>query len=155
VKVNDTWYDVEVGDLTGPTVRVQVNGQTYEVEVDRAGAPGTARPAVIPPPVAQPSAPPVMAAPAPAPVPATAAPPAPRPAAGALVLKAPMPGTIISVLAKVGDPVARGQDLCVLEAMKMQNSLKASQPGVVKAIHIAPGQKVGAGAVLIEFNPPA
>jgi len=157
VKVHDTWYDVEVGDLSGPTVRVLVNGETFDVEVDRSGVVGAARP-VVPASAPQPAAPLAAARPAataPATPPPAAPAAAPRPAAGALVLKAPMPGTILSVIVKVGDSVARGQDLCVLEAMKMQNSLKASQPGVVKAIHIQPGQKVGAQALLIEFTPAA
>lgn len=67
-------------------------------------------------------------------------------------VKPPMPGRIVSVEAKVGDQVKRGQGLLVLEAMKMQNEVTAPVEGLVKAVHVRPGQTVDANAVLVEIE---
>ncbi|XP_072114949.1 propionyl-CoA carboxylase alpha chain, mitochondrial isoform X1 [Mobula birostris] len=63
----------------------------------------------------------------------------------------PMPGTIVSINVAVGDEVSDGQEVCVIEAMKMQNSLMATKSGKVKEINCKPGDTVGEGDVLIEF----
>lgn len=63
----------------------------------------------------------------------------------------PMPGAIFSVDVKVGDRVAAGQQLCIVEAMKMQNSIKAVKPAVVKAIHTQKGATVSGEELLIEL----
>jgi biotin carboxyl carrier protein len=68
------------------------------------------------------------------------------------VLKAPMPGLVVRVQAKVGDKVAAGTGLVVLEAMKMENELKAAAPGVVKAVRVSPGEAVEKGQTLVEFE---
>ncbi|XP_051881790.1 propionyl-CoA carboxylase alpha chain, mitochondrial isoform X2 [Pristis pectinata] len=64
----------------------------------------------------------------------------------------PMPGTIVSIDVAVGDEVSEGQEVCVIEAMKMQNSLMAIKFGKVKEINCKPGDTVGEGDVLIEFE---
>ncbi|HEX2118156.1 MAG TPA: biotin/lipoyl-containing protein, partial [Acidimicrobiales bacterium] len=61
---------------------------------------------------------------------------------------APMQGTIIEVLVAVGDEVVAGQGLCVLEAMKMENSVDAEGPGTVREVHVSAGDNVGSGDVL-------
>ncbi|CAN5204968.1 acetyl-CoA carboxylase biotin carboxyl carrier protein subunit [soil metagenome] len=66
-------------------------------------------------------------------------------------LKAPMPGLIVGIPVQVGDVVAKGDSMLILEAMKMENLLKASGDGTVKTIHIAKGDRVEKGQVLIEF----
>ncbi len=63
-----------------------------------------------------------------------------------------MPGKIIRVLVSQGDQVEEGDVICLLEAMKMENELKAPQAGVVQALHIQPGQDVEMGAVLAEIE---
>ena len=63
-----------------------------------------------------------------------------------------MPGKVIRMLAAQGDMVAEGDVICILEAMKMENELKASKAGVIKAIHVQPGQDVEMGAVLAEIE---
>jgi len=68
------------------------------------------------------------------------------------VLNSPMPGRIIVVDTKVGDEVVTGQQLCVVEAMKMQNVLYAEKDGKVKHIKVVPGAHVQADQVLIEFE---
>lgn len=69
--------------------------------------------------------------------------------AGGQVLKAPMPGKVVLVEVEVGQTVAAGDGLIVLEAMKMENEFKASAPGTVKEIRVAAGQAVNPGDVLV------
>jgi len=75
-----------------------------------------------------------------------------RAVAGAGAVTAIMPGKIIRVLVAEGQPVSEGDVVCILEAMKMENELKAPQGGTVKALHIKPGQDVEMGAVLAEIE---
>ena len=67
-------------------------------------------------------------------------------------LQAPMPGRIVNIAVKVGDELNVGDEILSLEAMKMENVLKAEGVGIVKAILIESGQVVEKGAVLIEFE---
>jgi acetyl/propionyl-CoA carboxylase alpha subunit len=67
-------------------------------------------------------------------------------------LTAPMPGTVIRVLAKAGDHVAPRQPLLVLEAMKMETPLVSPYEAVVKAVHVAEGDRVAGGALLVELE---
>jgi pyruvate carboxylase subunit B len=83
--------------------------------------------------------------------PAGPARPAPS-AAGAGAIRAIMPGAIVRVLATEGDEVAEGDVVLVLEAMKMENELNAPISGVVKAIHVQPGQTVEMNDVLAEIE---
>ncbi len=68
-------------------------------------------------------------------------------------LSAPMPGLVVRVLVGPGDRVQPGQALVVIEAMKMENELRASSVAVVRAVPVAPGNAVEKGALLIEFDP--
>jgi len=81
-----------------------------------------------------------------------AGPKAPTVVAGEGAVTAIMPGKIIRVLVAEGDPVAEGDVVCILEAMKMENELKAPQAGVVKKLYMRPGQDVETGAVLAEIE---
>ena len=67
-------------------------------------------------------------------------------------LKAPMPGLIVRVNVAVGDEVAAGQGLVVMEAMKMENELRSASAGRVKAVHATPGTAVEKGALLVELE---
>ena len=124
--------------------RVTVNGVAYDVVVEELN--GSAAPA------------PVAAAPVAAPVAAPKAAPAPAAApkasgnAGATAVKAPMPGTLIKVNVKVGDAVKKGDVLCVLEAMKMENDIMAPADGVVASVEAAKGASVATDAVLVTLN---
>jgi biotin carboxyl carrier protein len=66
-------------------------------------------------------------------------------------LKAPMPGLVINVLVKPGDQVKKNDPVLVLEAMKMENLIKAPGDGVVKAIAVEKGNPVEKGQLLIQF----
>ena len=67
-------------------------------------------------------------------------------------VSAPMPGMIMKVEVAVGDEVAAGQGVVIIEAMKMENELKADGAGTVKAVRVTAGQAVEKGTVLIEFE---
>jgi len=69
------------------------------------------------------------------------------------VLKAPMPGLVMRIDVSVGDVVVAGAALVVLEAMKMENELKAATSGTVRAILVATGQAVEKGQVLLDIAP--
>lgn len=73
-------------------------------------------------------------------------------AKGPAHLTAPMPGLIVRVAVKEGDQVRAGQGLVVMEAMKMENELRASTDGVVKRVVAAPGTAVEKGALLLELE---
>jgi acetyl/propionyl-CoA carboxylase alpha subunit len=67
--------------------------------------------------------------------------------------RAPLPGAVTKVLVSVGDVVAEGDGLVVLEAMKMEHTLRALGAGTVRAVHGAPGQQVDVGDLLVEMEP--
>ncbi|HVM44591.1 MAG TPA: biotin/lipoyl-containing protein [Candidatus Thermoplasmatota archaeon] len=67
-------------------------------------------------------------------------------------VKPPMPGKIVTVAVNEGDEVSQGQVLLILEAMKMQNEIAAPTAGVVKKVHVKPGQNVEGKDVLIELE---
>ncbi|KAM9981124.1 hypothetical protein ACTFIY_003441 [Dictyostelium cf. discoideum] len=67
-------------------------------------------------------------------------------------LISPMPGTILSLAVNVGDKVVLGQELCIVEAMKMQNVLRAPKDCEIKSISVKPGQVVSVDEVLIDFK---
>ena len=136
----------------GPGTRgfnVFVDGQYYQVEVEcTSGAPVISGIGVSPVAARGTGVSPVVAA-APAPRPAATPAAAESLAAGDVPLRAPMPGMIISYAVKVGDAVKTGDLICVLEAMKMQNSLPAPATGQVKAIHFEPGASVAKDAAIL------
>ncbi|KAJ4949616.1 hypothetical protein JOQ06_021126 [Pogonophryne albipinna] len=68
------------------------------------------------------------------------------------LLRSPMPGTVVAVSVKPGDTVAEGQEICVIEAMKMQNSLTAARGAKVKSVHCKAGETVGEGDLLVELE---
>jgi biotin carboxyl carrier protein len=156
--VGDREFTVDVEDLAADRFAVQVGEASYEVrltgdeDLSRASITPQFAPQLAPRTAAAAAAPGTPRVRATS---ATAAPP-PRPAAagaGGDALKAPMPGVILEVLAKVGDVVERGQDLAVLEAMKMQNAIRAPRAGRIAQVWVAAGQQVGFGDPLFAFDP--
>ncbi|KAL6481743.1 hypothetical protein MHYP_G00098230 [Metynnis hypsauchen] len=68
------------------------------------------------------------------------------------ILRSPMPGTVVAVSVQPGDTVAEGQEICVIEAMKMQNSMTAAKTAKVKSVHCKAGETVGEGDLLVELE---
>ena len=114
-------------------LKITVNGVSYDVQVEEIGE--SSAPAA--------SAPAAKAAPAPTKNAAPAAPAQGEPVA------APMPGTILSVNVTAGQKVTAGQVLIVLEAMKMENEIKAPRDATVAAVAVAKGETVDTGATLV------
>ena len=67
-------------------------------------------------------------------------------------LEAPMPGRVSAVKVSPGQRVAKGEELVVVEAMKMENALRAPADGVVRAVHVAAGDAVAPGRPLVELE---
>jgi glutaconyl-CoA/methylmalonyl-CoA decarboxylase subunit gamma len=129
IVVNGQAHTVNVKETAGSTVTVVIDGRTEKVEIarDAVGAPAQAAGG--------------LAAPAAAPA-----------ASGGEPINAPLPGKILSVAVKAGDRVKRGDELCVIEAMKMGNSVKVPRDGVIRAVRVAPGQTVAFGAALVVLD---
>jgi glutaconyl-CoA/methylmalonyl-CoA decarboxylase subunit gamma len=135
---------------------IKVNGVPYEVEVEDAGqAAVNYMPAAAPAMAAAAVAAPAVAA-APAPVAAAPAAPAAKPAGaaktGSEVMKAPMPGTILNILAEAGQAVKKNQVVMVLEAMKMENEIVSPRDGVIAGFHATKGSSVNAGDLLFSLE---
>jgi glutaconyl-CoA decarboxylase len=129
VVVNGQAHTVAVKESAGNAVTLVIDGRTERVEIAREADAAAA-------PAAGASAP-ASAAPA---------------AGGGTPVNAPLPGKVLSVAVKVGDRVKRGDELCVIEAMKMGNSVKAPRDGLVQAVTVAPGQAVPFGAPLVVLD---
>ena len=129
---------------------VTLNGKNYEVEVEKNTAKITNTTAA-----AAPAAPAPKAAPAPAPAAAPAPAPAPAPVAaapaGGANVTAPMPGTVLNVVAPVGTAVKAGDVILILEAMKMENDIVAPCDGTVASV-AAKGTSVNTDDVLATLS---
>ena len=123
--------------------KVTVNGQSYDVGVEEVGSAGASVQMAAP---AQASAQaPVQQAPT---APAPAAAPA---AAGASTVKAPMPGTVLSLKVAAGQAVRRGDVLLILEAMKMENEITSPSDGTVAAVRVQAGSTVNTGDPMVDL----
>ncbi len=136
VAVDGRDYVVEISDLARRPILAIVDGETFQVEVESQGA----APAVVS------SVAPLAAAAQPEVRRVT--PTAPAPTSGGAVT-APLPGTIVTVSVAVGDRVQPGQELCVLEAMKMNNPIRSTRSGVVTEVLVSVGQQVQHGNPLM------
>ena len=140
-KINGNQYNVDINSVEGNIASVSVNGTSYQVELEDApAAPVQAVP--VQPSVIVPAAAPVQAAPVAKPAASGAGKP----------ITSPLPGVIIAVKVNVGDSVKAGQEVAVLEAMKMENSIEAAQDGTVTAIHVAKGDSILEGAVIVTIG---
>ncbi len=129
---------------------ITVNGKSYEVDVEEVGgyvAPAR-RPEAVSAPVAA-STPAPTSTPAQAPAPAAKPAPAAAPVSGGETINSPMPGTILDIKVNVGDSVANGTVLVILEAMKMENEIMAPSAGKVLSINVTKGASVNSGDVLV------
>ncbi len=136
LKIENETFEVEVGDLNARPILATVNGETFEV------TPEFAAEIVQTVSVAQTVSAPVAVTPKPA---------ASAPAAGGKSVVAPIPGVIDSIKVREGDSVAAGQELMILEAMKMKNAIRANRPGKIARILVSVGDQVPHNHVLLEF----
>ncbi len=138
-KINGNTYKVAVGDIDNNIAQVEVNGTPYKVELDENKAPvkiiNSPRPAAAP--RTESGAKVIASAPA---------------AAGGYQVKAPLPGTVISIPVKVGDTVEASTTVVVLEAMKMENAIRAGRAGKIASISVNNGDAVPDGAVMVTIE---
>lgn len=140
-KINGNLYKVAIGDIDNGVAEVEVNGTPYKVELEQKAA-TTIK----------------VATPKPAAAPRTAtgekviAKAAPAAAAGGTAVKAPLPGTVLDINVTVGQEVKAADTVVTLEAMKMENAIKAGVDGKVASISVAKGDAVLEGAVLVTIT---
>lgn len=141
VEVGGRTHTIDVEEITAERFRVRVGGHEFELRLSQAEELGYRPPAIegLPP------------------VPVTAPPPLPPPPAlatdaGPADVRAPMPGTVVSVEVEPGAVVHRGDTLVRLEAMKMINQVRAHRDGVVAEVKATPGQNAAFGEVLVTFE---
>lgn len=155
-RVNGQTYDVVINEINGKNAKVEVNGISFDVEME--GEAGEGLPSITGISAASESSAPAAAAsaktaPAPAAPKAAAKPAAAVQATGkGTPLKAPLPGVITSIDVAVGDAVKKGQTVVVLEAMKMQNNINAENDGTVTSIAVNKGDSVMEGTVLLTIG---
>ncbi|MBO8445964.1 MAG: biotin/lipoyl-binding protein [Bacteroidetes bacterium] len=137
-KINGNEYNVTINSVDGNVADVTVVAN-YKVEIGGQTAVSV-----------QNTAPAQTAAPAPAPQPAPA--PAPAASGAGKPVTSPLPGVIVEISVKVGDAVKAGQQVAVLEAMKMENAIEADHAGTVTAIHVNKGDSVLEGAPIVTIG---
>ena len=134
VKIKGTWHTVEVEEPQRYPLQVVVDGEAMSVEVESGSiaSPATKRPS------------------------AREAPASPGLAAitqeDRKIIRSPMPGRIVSVTANVWDELEAGAEVCILETMKMEQSVKLAHDGTVRAVFVQPGQSVVAGTPLMQLS---
>ena len=146
--IDNNPFEVAVTELENGQIDVEVNGSNYIVTIDREGTKAANAPAPKAAPVAAPKAAP--AAPKAA---APVATPAAAPAAGAGVktVKSQLPGSVTKLIAEVGQAVKKGDTVLMIEAMKMENEIKAECDGTIAKFHVAAGQSVMADDKLFDI----
>lgn len=133
VTIGKTLYEVEVEDLNQRPIRARIGDEVFEVTPVAAE--------MLPPP--QPLAAPRSGAPLTA---------GNAPAAHGKLLTAPLPGLLTEINVCAGDSVKPGQQICVIEAMKMKNAIRATGSGKVAKVNVAAGQSVTHRQALVEFE---
>jgi biotin carboxyl carrier protein len=147
IAVGEKRFEVEIGVVKDGLAQVMVNNQTYEVNIENyaevTGTEAIKQSSPIPvPPRAKAPAPPDTTVPQ-----ETAKVSAPETDSGAVT--APISGRIVEIKVKVGDNVSVGQELLVLEAMKMENSINSNISGKIREIRAQVGDQVSTGDVLV------
>lgn len=158
VRVEGRTFEVEVVDLSTRPIVASVDGEQFEVwpeetEVPSSTVPGatlTTEPSLGAGEQAQRRAG-STAASVPRPSRRTAGTADPTSTSAIRTIYAPLPGVIDSITVHVGDQVDAGQELCVLEAMKMKNIIRSPRSGEIAHLHISIGQHVKHNDALVEF----
>ena len=145
LSIGDQKYEVEVGEIVGDALTVQVNGAPYEVVIENPEAlkltSPSPQPVATPPPAAV--ATPKPAAPVSTPAPTLTA------ASGDGVVLAPIPGRILDIKIQVGETVKAGQTVATMEAMKMENNIISNIDGTVQEIRVQKDSEVATGDVIM------
>ncbi len=131
-------YDVEIRNIEDNIAEIEVNGTPYEVEIHKE-----VKQSKTPKLVRKKSVPSLEADRAKTTKPGIAL---------TKAIKAPLPGTILEIKVKQGDIVKAGDDLLIMEAMKMENNIKADREGRIQSIKVNPGDSVLEGDVLVEIG---
>lgn len=132
--INGNKYEVEILEVEGDMAKIEVNGTSYLVEIHKEVKPAKT-PTLVRPVLREPQK------------------NIDRKEGGPkLEIKAPLPGIILQVMVKPGDKVSKGQKLLIMEAMKMENEIKAEQDGEIVSVKVTSGQSVLQEEVLIEMN---
>ena len=143
-KINGNNYSVDINEVEGQEIKLEVNGTPYTVTVDKEMRAQRPRTTTI---INNNNAAPRVSAAA-GDVQRSSA-PRPGSAAGGTKVTSPLPGTILDVFVNVGDQVKVGQTVVLLEAMKMENNINCGRDGVVKAVYVQKGDNVLEGADLL------
>lgn len=140
VRIQDKSFEVRIGDIQARPIQASVDGEIFEVWPEEMLIP-TDRQQMTP---VTPIIPPMK--------PIDVDESTSKPSEKIKQIKAPIPGVITQILVNEGDAVQYGQELCVLEAMKMKNSIRASRDGVIARILVANGDHVQHSQVLMEYQ---
>jgi biotin carboxyl carrier protein len=129
-------YDVHVKDIEENIATIEVNGTKYQVEIKGEVKSSKTPKLVRKPIIQQPGEGQIKK----------------QQSSGGTAVKAPLPGTIFKMLVAVGDEVKEGQNLLIMEAMKMENQVLAEKSGQVTAVKVKEGDAVLQDDVLIEIS---
>lgn len=148
VKVDNKVYEVELNDLHNQPIIAIVNGEPIEVWLESEMG---VKPYFAQPNLAYQIGKQAEMESAPQPTPASTPGPGKVEVASNQIV-APIPGVIINVLVHPGDEVSHGQPICVLEAMKMKNTIRSPRAGTISKVNVLPGQSVQHRDILVEFS---
>lgn len=132
-------YDVEILSIEDNIAELEVNGESYQVEIERE-----VKTSKTPKLVRKPAVPSGDNA--------TVKTSKPSEKKGAGVIKAPLPGTILKLNVKPGDIVKQGDSLLIMEAMKMENNITADKEGEILSVAVTVGGSVLEGDTLVEIG---
>ncbi len=150
LEIGNKEYTSEVKEITAEYAKIDVNGTQYHVKLKELGR--FERPVSVIQSVRRVEPTVAPAAPKPAPSVAAAAASAGIPGDGTESVKAPLPGLILDVKVKEGDAVKAGQDLLIMEAMKMENVVQAPHDGTVTKVYVKKSDSISEGDVLVTVS---
>lgn len=140
IKIENETYEVEIDDLESRPILATVNGETFEVFPEETQVVKSV--VTTPAPVKSAASTPVRATPKPV---------ASAVSASGKSIVAPIPGVIDAIKVREGEEVKNGQELLILEAMKMKNAIRANRDGKIERVYVSVGDQVPHNHVLLDF----
>jgi biotin carboxyl carrier protein len=140
IKIQDKIYVVGIGDILARPIQATVDGEVFEVWPEEKMAPISEQHLQDVSPTSIPIQP------------VDNEKPIEKDSPNAVLIRAPIPGVIIEVKVSTGETVEYGQELCVLEAMKMKNSIRAGKAGTIDKIMVSFGDQVSQNQTLMEYR---